>query len=261
MEELKDLQNSKSDYDIPLKTVGIRNFKMPISLIKKNNDMQYTVANIDIFVDLKGINKGVNMSRLPIGIQIFKDKILNSKVIDEIAAYIRKTSEAERCQLIYQFPYFLTKKSPVSELDGLIYYNITFDLTNTEDKTDFYITISSMGTSLCPCSKEISENQGAHNQRSTINITTKIKENNFVWIEDIIKIIESCYSCEIYSVLKRPDEKHVTMAAYNNPKFVEDISRELISKLNKLEGITNYEFEVINHESIHQHDAYCHIKK
>jgi len=260
MEELKDLQNSKSNYNIPLKTVGIRNFKMPISLIKKNNDLQHTIANIDIFIDLKSVNKGINMSRLPIGIQKFKDKILNSKVINEIAEYIRNISEAERCQLIYQFPYFLTKISPVSKLEGLIYYDIKFNLINTIVESDFYITVSSMGTSLCPCSKEISENQGAHNQRSTINITTKIKKDNFVWIEDIISIIESCYSCEIYSVLKRSDEKYVTMSAYNNPKFVEDISRELIFKLSKLEGIVNYEFEVINHESIHQHDAYCHIK-
>lgn len=257
--ELPDIQNSKPKHNIPIKRVGIRNFKMPIYIDQKSGGNQHTVADIDVFVDLDAINKGINMSRLPIGIQLYKDKKLNSKVIYSISKFICELSEAQRCEIIYKFPYFLNKISPVTLIKGIVYYDIEFNLIyNNNCDSEFYITVKSMGTSLCPCSKEISEHQGAHNQRSIIEVKSKIKD--FLWIEDIIDIIEDCYSCQIYSILKRPDEKKVTMNAYNNPKFVEDIGRELIFKLDELDDIESYEIKVSNQESIHQHDAYCHIK-
>jgi GTP cyclohydrolase I len=258
--ELPDIQNSKPKHNIPIKRVGIRNFKMPIYIDEQSGGNQHTVADIDVFVDLDAINKGINMSRLPIGIQLYKDKKLNATVIHSIAKFICELSEAQRCEIIYRFPYFLNKISPVTSIKGIIYYDIEFNLiyNNNNNQSEFYITVKSMGTSLCPCSKEISEHQGAHNQRSIIEV--KCKTKGFLWIEDIIDRIESSYSCQIYSILKRPDEKKVTMDAYNNPKFVEDIGRELTFKLGKMENIESYEIKVSNQESIHQHDAYCHIK-
>ena len=258
--KLPDMQNSKSEFNIPIKRVGIKNFKLPIFIIQKDNTHQHTVSDIDIFVDLIGENKGINMSRLPIGLQSYIDVPLNSSIINKIAEDIRISAEAKRCQIIYSFPYFIKKKSPVSQLDGVVYYNVKFDLTNTEDSIEFIISVESTGTSLCPCSKEISEHQGAHNQRSKVLVKCNVKyDEDYLWIEDIIEIIESCYSCEVYSILKRPDEKHVTMKAYNNPKFVEDMGRELFHKFNKLSNIYNVDIEVNNEESIHQHDAYCRL--
>lgn len=265
--ELTDVQNSKSNFNIPIKRVGIKNFKLPIFIKEKreNNkylDYQHTIANIDIFVDLVGENKGINMSRLPIGLQSYVDVPLDSIVINKIAEDIRIKSEASRCQVIYKFPYFLKKKSPVSNLTGLVHYDIEFDLTNTNGDIEFFISVSCVGTSLCPCSKEISEGMGAHNQRSIVKVKLKVKNFNedYLWIEDIVSIVEDCYSCQVYSILKRPDEKHVTMEAYNNPKFVEDIGRELSFKFGKLDNVETFDIEVNNEESIHQHDAYCRLK-
>jgi len=257
---LPDMQNSKSEFNIPIKRVGITNFKLPIFIIQKDNKFQHTISDIDIFVDLNGDNKGINMSRLPIGLQSYIEAPLNSAVICKIAEDIRITSEATRCQIVYSFPYFINKKSPVSKLDGLIHYNVVFDLTNTKDSVEFCISVESTGTSLCPCSKEISEKQGAHNQRSKVLVKCEVKfEKEYLWIEDIVDIIESCYSCQVYSILKRPDEKHVTMEAYNNPKFVEDMGRELAYKFEKLNNIENFDIQVNNEESIHQHNAYCRL--
>jgi len=258
--DLPDMQNSQSEFNIPIKRVGVTNFKLPIFIIQKDNKFQHTISDIDIFVDLNGDNKGINMSRLPIGLQSYTNAPLNSAVINKIAEDIRISSEATRCQIIYKFPYFINKKSPVSGLDGLIHYNVIFNLTNTKDSIDFYISVESIGTSLCPCSKEISEKQGAHNQRSKVTVECKVKfEMEYLWIEDIVGMIESCYSCQVYSILKRPDEKFVTMAAYNNPKFVEDIGRELAYKFEQLNNIESFDIQVSNEESIHQHNAYCRL--
>jgi len=261
-QDLPDMQNSKSEFCIPIKRVGIKDFKLPIFIIQKNNNFQHTISDIDIFVDLNGDNKGINMSRLPIGLQSYVGAPLSSAVINKIASDIRVASEATRCQIIYRFPYFINKISPVSKLNGLVHYNVVFDLTNTKDLVEFCISVESTGTSLCPCSKEISEKQGAHNQRSKVLVKCEIDfEKEYLWIEDIVDVIESCYSCQVYSILKRPDEKHVTMEAYNNPKFVEDMGRELAHKFDNLDvdSIINFDIQVTNEESIHQHDAYCRI--
>jgi GTP cyclohydrolase I len=251
---LADIQQSDSEFKFPIERVGITDFKLPIYIDKKEGGVQHTVANIDVFVDLKKENKGINMSRLPIGLQKFTDQKLNATVIDDIAEYVKNKSEAEQCQLIYKFPFFIKKIAPVSKEPGFVYNNIIFDGTKGNDGFDFWLTVKTNITSLCPCSKEISINS-AHNQRSLISISINPKINKFIWIEDLIKIAENNSSCNIYSILKRTDEKHVTEKAYDNPKFVEDIVRGCYSELIKNKMINHFRIEVHNYESIHQHNA------
>lgn len=251
---LADIQQSNSEFEFPIERVGITNFKLPIYIDRKEGGIQHTVADINVFVDLKKENKGINMSRLPIGIQKFSDQKLNANTINDIAEYIRNKSEAECCQIIYTFPYFIKKLAPVSKEPGSVFNNIIFDVIKTVDESKFWMTVETNITSLCPCSKEISDNS-AHNQKSSIKIKIHPQLNDFIWIEDIIKIAENNSSCEIYSVLKRPDEKYVTEKAYDNPKFVEDIVRGCYSELIKINKIKNFRIEVNNYESIHQHNA------
>lgn len=251
---LADTQKSKSNFNYPIERVGITNFKLPISIDCIDGRIQHTVATIDIFVDLNAENKGINMSRLPIGLQKFSNQKLNANVIVDIADYIKNKLDAEQCQVIYKFPYFITKYAPESKEPGIIHNDVIFDLTKNNTISEFWITVNTNVTSLCPCSKEISNNS-AHNQRSTISISINPKKNKFVWIEDIISVAEANSSCPIYSVLKRIDEKEVTEQAYGNPKFVEDIVRGCYSDLIHNNDIENFRIVVNNYESIHQHDA------
>jgi len=251
---LPDIQASKSEFKYPIEKVGITDFKLPIYIDKKDGGIQHTVAEIDIFVDLKAENKGINMSRLPIGLQKFSDQKLNANVISNIAEYIINKLEAEQCQIIYKFPYFFTKLAPVSKEPGVVHNNIIFDLTKDNGNSEFWMTIDTNVTSLCPCSKEIS-NYSAHNQRSLIRISICPKKDKFIWIEDIVEIAEENCSCSIYGVLKRPDEKYVTEKAYEHPKFVEDIVRGCYSNLIEIEEVKDFRIEINNYESIHQHNA------
>lgn len=255
---LADIQKEKPKFNLPIERVGITDFKMPIYIYQLKGGHQHTVAEISAYVDLFENKKGINMSRIPISLQKFLDRPLNSDEICSIAQHILKKSEAERCQLIYKFPYFIKKLAPESKEPGIVYYNVTFDVTKEEIKNycDFMISVESNTTSLCPCSKDISK-YGAHNQRSSIKITCCPEEKRFLWIEELIDIAEESSSCEIFSVLKRVDEKVVTEKAYDNAKFVEDMGREIFHKLEALYGIKYFEVEVKNFESIHQHNAFC----
>lgn len=259
-QEMKDIQQELPNLPIQINTVGIKNFKLPIFILTREDGFQHTVADIDAFVSLQANKKGINMSRLPIGLQKFVGKQLDAKMIAKIAKYIRQKSEAEQCQLIYRFPYFIRKIAPVSNEIGLVYYNIVFNIIEKENNINFKMSVETTGMSLCPCSKEISDGQGAHCQRSKINIEIQPLEDHFIWIEDIIEISEKSCACSIYSVLKRPDEKFVTQYSYNNPHFVEDIGRSCYEKLQNRKDISWFKIEVSNEESIHQHDAYCKIE-
>ena len=251
---LADIQASKSEFDYPIERVGITDFKLPIYIDRKDGGIQHTVAEINVFVDLKADNKGINMSRLPIGLQKFSNQKLNANVIENIAEYIINKLEAKQCQIIYKFPYFSTKIAPVSKEPGIIHNNVIFDLTKDNQNSEFWMTIDTNVTSLCPCSKEISS-YSAHNQRSSIKISVHPKKGQFVWIEHIVEVAEENCSCPIYGVLKRVDEKQVTEQAYENPKFVEDIVRGCYSRLIKVDELEDFRIEVNNFESIHQHNA------
>ena len=264
---LPDMQNSTSCINLPIQRVGITDLKMPIYISEKSGGFQHTVADVDVFVDLNAESKGTHMSRLAIGVQKFMDQPLNCNLLVDIAAYIRNKLDAETAEIIYKFPYFIKKNAPESKEPGLVYYNVVFDLTYSGGKKDirdtkivFKMSIETTATSLCPCSKEISD-ASAHNQRSKIKITSIPTNGRLVWLEDLAKISEECASCEVYSSLKRVDEKHVTEKAYDNPKFVEDMVRELFQRLGKIDDLEWYKVEVTNEESIHQHSAYARMEK
>ena len=251
---LPDVQTGNSNLPIPIYRVGITDLKLPIYITTKAGGQQHSVANIDVFVDLSADQKGTHMSRLAIGVQKFTNQKLSQDLLINIADYILQKTEAETCHLIYKFPYFLTKLAPISKEPGIINHNIVFDLVKTKSSTKFYMTVDNTVTSLCPCSKELARDiGGAHNQRNIIKV--KCLTSKFVWIEDIIDATNKCGSCEVYSVLKRPDEKFVTEEAYSNPSFVEDIVRKAFIEVKKIDGIDWFEVTTTSEESIHQHGA------
>lgn len=258
MNPLPDVQADKSNIEIAINRVGITNLKVPIYIKTQNKHDQHTVAEVSCFVDLKSDKKGINMSRIPIAINHFLDDTLSGDNIYNIAKYIMEKSEAEECQLIYKFPYFIRKESPVEKKPGLVYYDVEFNgVIDKYNNWDFTFSVTAICTTLCPCSKEISYSN-AHNQKCYIKIT--IKPSSWVWIEDIIKIAEDSSSCEIYSVLKRADEKYVTEKMYENPRFVEDVVRYGYQKLNKLTNIRSFIIEATADESIHMHNAYAKLE-
>lgn len=253
---LPDMQQTNSSIPIPIHKVGITDIKLPIYISKKDGGQQHTVASIDVFVDLKANQKGTHMSRLAIGVQKFIDRKLSQSTLTDIANYIIHKCDSESCQLIYKFKYFLTKLAPISKEPGIIAHNIVFDLIKTKSNVDFFISVDNTVTSLCPCSKELANTNnvgGAHNQRNIIKV--KCQTDDFVWIEDIIDATNKCGSCQIYSVLKRTDEQEVTINAYENPLFCEDIVRKAYIEIKKLSGIKWFEIETTSDESIHQHGA------
>ena len=179
------------------------------------------------------------------------------KKISVILEEMKKHLNAASAQIEVTFPYFIEKQSPVSNSPGLMDYQCTFlGTSDPEGKTDLVSIVLVPISSVCPCSKEISDG-GAHNQRGQVRLSTRF--HKFIWIEDMIELVESCASCEVYSVLKRVDEKHVTEKGFSNPKFVEDIVRDVAEKLKKDQNITWFSVSAENFESIHNHSAYASI--
>ncbi|HQF36502.1 MAG TPA: GTP cyclohydrolase FolE2 [Candidatus Dojkabacteria bacterium] len=251
---LADVQYTNPKYPIKINRVGINSVELPIFVSMKNGGVQHSVAKVDCYVDLAEHLKGTNMSRLIIGLQKFVGQQLSGKLINSIAENIRISAEADTCEVSYRFPYFIQKIAPTSNEPGILPYHICFTGIKTIDTYIFKLGVKVLATSLCPCSKEISE-YGAHNQKCLIEMNIQTKENAFIWIEDLINVAEQSASCEIYSVLKRIDEKTVTERAYNNPKFVEDIARSVYMKLSNITDIEKFRVSVESDESIHAHNA------
>ena len=254
---LPDIQESKPMIEIGLNRVGITGLKLPISISRKIGGSQNTIAEISCYVDLDPDKKGINMSRLPIGIHKFINQTLDSNVIESVAENIRVKSESKECKLTYEFDYFINKLSPINKEPGLVDYRVTFTGIKSKDDYKFIFKVRVTATSLCPCSKEISS-VGAHNQKCYIEIECEPSE--FLWIEEIISIAENSASCEIFSVLKRPDEKFVTETMYENPQFVEDIARQCYAYLIERSDLKKFKIRVESDESIHMHRAIAKIE-
>jgi len=253
---LPDTQNQEDVRQIPINKVGIKNLKYPVAVKDKDNEIQHTIANIAMTVDLPMHFKGTHMSRFVEVLQnkkreIHIDSIYN--IIDELKSRLKATA----AHVELEFPYFKEKKAPVSGKPSLIDYKVKFHAIKEGDKKDFLMTIIVPVTTLCPCSKNISV-YGAHNQRG--EVTVSVRFLNMVWIEDIITIIEQSASSELYTLLKREDEKYVTEKAYENPVFVEDLVRNIVLKLKENTDIIWYSVEAENFESIHNHNAYAMIE-
>ena len=253
---MPDVQASADSRQVAIDKVGVKDVTYPITLKTPCGATQTTVASINMYVSLPHHQKGTHMSRF---LEVLNERAegLTPDGIIDVAREIKTRLNAADAHLSIGFTYFIRKLAPVTKTPGLMDYHVTFDaVANHTD--DMVMTVRVPATSLCPCSKEISK-YGAHNQRC--EITAKVRTKGSMWIEDLVRILESAASAEVYATLKRPDEKHVTEVAYENPKFVEDIVRDLALALDDEDRITWYSIESENFESIHNHSAYAQITR
>ena len=253
---LPDIQSLPDERNIPLDRAGVKGIKWPITVLDRKNGKQTTVATINMYVNLPHNFRGTHMSRF---VEILNE-YRNREWIDhtgEILKKIRENLDADEAHMEIEFPYFIEKKAPVTHHPSLMFYTCSF-FSSYQNGNDFVLGVSVPVMALCPCSKEISA-YGAHNQRCTV--TVNIRYDDIVWIEELIELVESSASGELYSILKRADEKYVTEHAFENPMFVEDIVREVARKLNGMERVTWYVVEADSQESIHNHNAYARVEK
>jgi GTP cyclohydrolase I len=255
--ELHDKQNERDFRKLRIDKVGVRGLRFPIQVRDKAHAIQNTVATIGMFVDLPHDFKGTHMSRF-IEVLNAHGGAIHVENINDILHAMQKKLNAATAHLEIEFPYFMSKKSPVSRQESLMDYVARFDASARDSEIDFVLTLKANVTTLCPCSKAIAK-YGAHNQRG--EVTVKIRSRKIVWIEDLIEVVESSASSELFALLKREDEKAVTERAYENPVFVEDLVRNVALKLNADSRVTWYKVEAENFESIHNHNAYACIEK
>ena len=251
---LPDVQGLSDARRIAINKVGVKEIRYPIALATPTGDVLNTVADVNMYVSLPADRKGTHMSRFLEVLNEYAEGIQPDRII-ELCRTLRDRLDAESAHVEMEFTYFIRKSAPITGKPGLMDYKVRF-LCEANGSDDLIMSVTAPATSLCPCSKEISK-YGAHNQRCLITADVRFKD--LVWIEDLAAIIERAASCEVYSVLKRPDEKHVTEAAFENPKFVEDIVRDLALALNNEERIQWYRIRSENFESIHSHNAYAEI--
>ena len=254
---IADVQSSADTRRIPIDQVGIKGIRHPVRVRDRSQGEQHTVATFSMYVNLPHDFKGTHMSRFveilnnheyEITVKSFRDML--QEMSDLLGA---KSGDIEM-----SFPYFVTKSAPVSGVRSLMDYQVSLIGHIEDGEAAMHVKVQVPVTSLCPCSKEISD-YGAHNQRSHVTVTARTE--SFVWIEELIELVESEASCELFGLLKRPDEKYVTERAYDNPKFVEDMVRDVARHLNADARILGYVVESENFESIHNHSAYARIEK
>ena len=255
--EIPDIQGSKDTRHIPIDKVGIKDIRHPVVVLDRTGSEQHTVAKFNMYVDLPHNFKGTHMSRF-VELLNSHEREITVESFKDILLKMRRNLSAESGHIEMNFPYFISKPAPISAVESLLDYNVTLigEITGSHSRMTVQVVVPV--TSLCPCSKEISA-YGAHNQRSHVTITAQT--TGFVWIEDLIDIVEEEASCEIFGLLKRPDEKFVTEKAYDNPKFVEDMVRDVAKRLAHDKRISGYRIESENFESIHNHSAYAMIEK
>ncbi len=253
---MKDVQNQRDTRNIPIDKVGIKSLRYPVTVRDRRDGYQATVATVNMYVDLPHEYKGTHMSRFVEMLHMLKQEVSLKKfsvLLDEMKKHLNAAS----AHIEMVFPYFIEKKAPISGVPGLMDYTCRIAGTsNSNNEVDLVSEVNVPITSVCPCSKEISE-QGAHNQRGEVKLQTRFKR--FIWLEDMIELVESCASCDVFSILKRVDEKQVTEKGYANPKFVEDIVRDVAARLMQDDNIIWFSVSAENFESIHNHSAFAHI--
>jgi GTP cyclohydrolase IB len=253
---MADVQNSVDTRRLAINRVGIKSIRHPVKVLDRSGGVQHTIAVFNMYVGLPHNFKGTHMSRFV--------EILNSQEreisVENFPAMLREMVgklEAETGHIEMNFPYFINKAAPVSGVQSLMDYDVTLSGEICHGEIVSTVKVVVPVTSLCPCSKKISE-RGAHNQRSHVTVSATITEH--LWIEEIVALVEAEASCELYGLLKRPDEKYVTERAFDNPKFVEDMVRDVAARLNNEPRVFSYVVESENFESIHNHSAYALIE-
>lgn len=256
-DDMPDVQSSKDYRAIAIDKVGIKDIRHPVQVKDRTGHIQHTVATFNMYVDLPHHFKGTHMSRFV--------EILNQHeweiTVDSFKTMLTEMTnrlDADCGHIEMTFDYFVNKSAPASGVQSLLDYKVSMIGAHKNGVNTINVKVVVPVTSLCPCSKKISD-YGAHNQRS--HVTVDVQTDEFIWIEEIIDVVEKQASCELYGLLKRPDEKIVTERAYDNPKFVEDIVRDIAAQLNDDDRIKSYVVESENFESIHNHSAYALIEK
>jgi len=255
--QLHDEQSQHDDRNLRIDKVGVRDLRFPIRIRDKAHEHQDTIATIGMYVDLPHNFKGTHMSRF-IEVLNAHGNVMHVENIPDILQAMQQALDTQTAHLEMDFPFFLEKGAPVTGKGSLMDYQARFVATASGLEIDFVLEVGVNVTTLCPCSKAISKN-GAHNQRG--KVTVQLRSDETVWIEDVIGLVEKSASSELYSLLKRPDEKYVTEKAYDNPVFVEDLVRNVAISLNEHPHVTWYKVEAENFESIHNHNAYACIEK
>lgn len=252
-----DIQNQRDYRQVEVNKVGVKNIQYPITVLDKRNKVQHTVGRVNMYVNLPHHFKGTHMSRF---IEILNEYrgTINIKGISTILDKMKEKLKAESAYMEVEFPYFIEKRAPISGAKSLMGYTCRFLASLTNGHHSLVVEVTVPVTTLCPCSKEISQ-KGAHNQRSLVSL--KVTFRKFFWIEDLIRIIENSASSAVFSLLKRSDEKFVTEKAYDNAMFVEDVVRNIALRLNSHPNITWFSVESENLESIHNHNAYACLEK
>ncbi|MGA2401327.1 MAG: GTP cyclohydrolase FolE2 [Syntrophobacteraceae bacterium] len=253
-----DVQNQSDHRNISIDKVGVKDIRYPVTVMDKHNGVQHTVASINMYVNVPREFKGTHMSRF---IELLNDfhGHLDIREFSSVLEALQEHLHSESAHMEINFPYFIRKLSPVTQSAGLMEYRCRIaGSLNRQKGYDLVLEVNVPISTVCPCSKEVSD-YGAHNQRGTVRLAVRFKR--FIWIEDLIELVESAASCDVYSVLKRPDEKYVTEYAYENPKFVEDVVRDIAYELKRDSNVCWFLVDVENFESIHNHSAYAFIER
>jgi GTP cyclohydrolase IB len=254
---VEDVQGHADTRQLPINRVGIKDITQPVRVKDRTAGEQHTIATFNMYVNLPHHFKGTHMSRFveilhsherEIGVESFR------AMLEEMTTRL----EADAGHIEMTFPFFVMKKAPVTGVESLLDYRASLIGERRGADTQMWLKVVVPVTSLCPSSKRISD-YGAHNQRSHVTVTAKLRAH--VWIEELLDLVEAEASSELYGILKRPDEKYVTERAYDNPKFVEDMVRDVAARLNADDRIAAYTVEAENFESIHNHSAYALIEK
>jgi GTP cyclohydrolase I len=260
--DLADVQNHTDDRGVSLDQVGVRDLKYPITVLDRNDETQQTVAEVSMSVGLPHHFKGTHMSRFVEVLNAYRGEF-TMHTMPDLLQTLRDRLEAEQARIEVEFPYFMERTAPVTEKKALMDYECSFIGEVNGTGSSFTLGVCVPVTSLCPCSKEISD-EGAHNQRGHVNIQVRsVRKDNgdpkMIWIEELVDMAESSASAPLYPLLKRPDERHVTMQAYQNPAFVEDITRDMAVQLKENERVAWFHLQVENFESIHNHNAFAEV--
>ena len=258
---MKDIQNLKDNRGVEIQKVGIKNVDFPLVIQRKDEENQVVCAKAKMSVSLPSHYKGTHMSRFVECLNFWREKNLLGVDIEGCVQDIVERLDAKSGYLKFSFKYFIDKKAPVTGIVAPMCYDCSFegiltDYGEEEEEYQFILGVKVPVTTLCPCSKEISD-YGAHNQRAIVSVKVTYDKDEHIWIEDLIKMIENCASCSLYSLLKREDEKFVTEHAYENPKFVEDVLRDVVIALRNYDVIDSFEVECESIESIHNHSAWA----
>lgn len=254
---IPDVQGSADTRQIAINKVGVKSIRHPMRIRDQNGGLQHTIATFNMYVGLPHNFKGTHMSRF-VEILHVPGREISVDSFQAMLMEMTERLEAEAGHIEMTFTYFVTKAAPVSGVQSLMSYEVTFTGEIRAARSTMNVKVVVPVTSLCPCSKKIAK-YGAHNQRS--HVTVNVRTKGFIWIEDLIDLVEKEASCELYGLLKRPDEKYVTERAYENPKFVEDMVRDIAAQLNQDARVAAYAVESENFESIHNHSAYAMIER